>query len=264
MLAEYSYDGLLHARYEQEDGKDILLLYWMYDDFGQDYDLGRIRLEDGTLTVSYNRSGSEMDFVWCESVMVTRLELPAGALTGKAEADADRAEVIIPEPPVEKESPVKNIGLDMNRCNDFDSISLPCWLYVNYLGDDLGKYHIPVLDEKTARIAENDGNSWENAPDWLTKTDYEAAEQLLVSAGECDPDEPMNQFHVSAKYERGEEADVLILYFSFDGSCGGVGIQALDLYDGMLDVTADYCPEGDQGENWIQAFRLELPAGILE
>ena len=249
-----SYYGL-SARVEQCGDKDVLMIYHEYYVVDGEPCLRNIRFENGILSVLFSTEGWAPDF-GDEILDIIRLEFPAGAFSGSAEPDADRT--IRVDPPVKKQPDIRGVDLEIGR------YSKPYWLYLEQEDWDVSWWGLrfPVLDKQTATLGKE--LDFSSAPEWLKQEDYEAAEAALVSGQASDPDEPTDSFRVSAKFERGEDVDVLYLYFTADAADGSLDISSLYLdRDGKLRVSARFCGESDDCSTGLYAFRLEFPAGEI-
>lgn len=265
------------AKYEQDDEKDVLLLFvTLYELLGSSA-LQNLQLdENGTLTVntSYldqaDYSGKEID--------AYRLEFPKGTLSGE----------YIPEDSGEQQpeddAVIRDIELDTDYYYDVEEMNANSWwtsvepdaemlekdpeafraslpeTLVIEKTDGTGKtVQIPVLKQDRADNVEWFSYGHRNpAPDWLKKEDYKAAEKAL-----CDPMFGMQR--VSARLEQGEETDVLLLYFTWNFMSGELELRNLKFDEnGKLTVGVSFCRTTEYG--WgdeFHAYRLELPHGAL-
>ena len=245
----------ISARLELCGDKDVLVIYHKYSEVDGDPRVRKILFENGSLSVVFSTEGWAPDF-GDELLDIIRLEFPAGAFSGSAEPDADRTVTVIP--PLKAQPDIRSVDLEIGR------YSLPYWLYLEQEDSDLMSWGLrfPVLNKQTAVLGKE--LDFSNAPEWLKQEDYEAAEAALVSGQTSDPSEPMDSFRVSAKFERGEDVDVLYLYFTSDAADGSLDISHLYLdRDGKLRVSARFCGESDVCSTGLYAFRLEFPAGAI-
>ena len=245
----------ISARLELCGDKDVLVIYHKYSEVDGDPRVRKILFENGSLSVVFSTEGWAPDF-GDELLDIIRLEFPAGAFSGSAEPDADRTVTVIP--PLKAQPDIRSVDLEIGR------YSLPYWLYLEQEDSDLMSWGLrfPVLNKQTAVLGKE--LDFSNAPEWLKQEDYEAAEAALVSGQTSDPSEPMDSFRVSAKFERGEDVDVLYLYFTSDAADGSLDISHLYLdRDGKLRVSARFFGESDVCSTGLYAFRLEFPAGAI-
>lgn len=276
----WEYWSHVSAKYEQDDEKDVLLLFVTLGEPVGEFALQNLQLDaDENLTVSSSFL-QETDYSDGDVIWAYRLEFPKGTLSGEYIPENDGGQ----QP--EDDAVIRDIGLDTEYYYDLEKMydcgsgmfdeadpdsemlvrdpeafraSLPETLVIEKT-DGTGKtVQIPVL--KQDRAADEAWRIWGRnapAPDWLKKEDYKAAEKAL-----CNPMFGMQR--VSARLEQGEETDVLLLYFTWNFMSGDLGIRNLKFdANGKLTVGVSFCRTTEYG--WgsdIYAYRLELPHGAL-
>lgn len=274
--SDYQWFTHVSATVEEGEKGDVLQLFFTEYELSGSFGIQSLKLDEtGKLTVrtSYLNEADNADG---PIVYYYRMEFPKGTLSGEYMPEDDGGQ----QP--EQNEVIRSIKLNPDYYYDLEKMSdsmygdptpemlvkdpeafrasVPEKLCISRT-DGTGKtVQIPVLDQK--QFADERPRVWSpfrpTAPEWLKREDYSAAEKAT-----CDPMYGMQR--VSARYETGDETDVLMLYFTWNSMDGDLELQGLQFDEnGELTVNAAFCRTTVYG--WgsdIYAYRLELPHGAL-